>query len=107
MGSSNSIGNKMMRYNLATGGAKKYAAQLDPASPQVVAGLEADVLKLQAFDVQQEGLKSQLAQLTKELKKTVAAADTKRAKLVRMTEVAFGPKGVEINEFRPATQGKL
>lgn len=106
-GDSNSIGNKVMRMNLAVAGAQKYAKQL----PKEAAPLAVTVQKSQAtvtqLNQQQEGIKAELAKITKAIQDELKVGDTARGKIVKLAEATFGPKAIELKEFRPATEGKV
>jgi chromosome segregation ATPase len=104
---SNAIGNKLSRMALATAGAKKYVAKL----PQEAQPLAVELGKLQQtisdLNAQQEGLKAELAKTTKAITDQLKQGDVQRAKIVRLAEATFGPKSIELKEFRPATEGKV
>ena len=107
MKQSTSMGNILSRGKLAVAGATKYAGQLPPVATEAAKALLADIGDLETLNAKQEGAKAELKKLTAAVNAKASAVVANRAKIVRLAEATFGPKGAEIKEFRPTTEGKV
>ena len=59
------------------------------------------------LNAKQEEAKRVLAETTKALTTEIKAAQVNRGKIVKLAEATFGARGVELKQFRPATEGKV
>jgi len=107
MPASKSTATEIARNRLAIAGAKSHAAELPKEAGAARGQLEKLHLEIQELDDSQEKAKKELAKTTKQLGTAILAATVQRGKIVRLAEATFGPKAVEMREFRPTTQGKV
>ncbi len=103
---SSSYANKLNRCKQAVSGAATHKEALPAIAAKHAEGVTADVAEAEKLNAHQETLKSELKAVTKKLNAKLAAANTKRTKIVKLAEATFGVNGPEMQAFRSKTEGK-
>lgn len=107
MSFSTSVPALMARNSLAASGAKKHGKALPPKAAEKAASLAKRNAKIEQLNNAQEAAKAALAAATKGLRDELRLANQERQAIIRFAEATFGPKGVEIKDFRSTTDAKV